>query len=211
MYSVPALSPALRGTVSPKSMQKYEILAIMVNSLNEREALEQVKKSISHPIEAVGGHITFEDFWGARGFAYRIKGEKWGYYACLQFEAEPNEISELKKDWRIDKKLVRVLVTKVLPHMPAPKPYEEMKKEWEALEKERGIKDMTTKTKFVKKATETPASEAPQTEKPKVAKKADVAEKVSHKEAPKSAPAAAQKDIVDKKLDEILSDSSLDL
>ncbi len=185
-------------------MQKYEVLAIIVNSLDEKKALDQAKKSISDHVRSLGGVVTFEDFWGTRGFAYIIKGQKWGYYFCAQFELNPALISEVKRDWNIDKSLVRFLIEKVDPKATAPRPYEEMKKEFEALEKERKIVEMNKSPK--KKGARTESTEAPRKE---------TLEK-EEKKAPVAAPSepkktATPKDIVDKKLDEILSDSSLDL
>ena len=189
-------------------MQKYEVLAIIVNSLDEKKALEQAKKSISEHISSLGGKVSFEDFWGMRGFAYIIKGQKWGYYFCVQFEIDPALVSELKRDWTIDKSLVRFLVEKVDPKAPAPRPYEEMKKEFDALEKERKIVEMNKSPK--KKGTRSPEErEAARKEVSEKEKKAETKTPVSTPSEPKKT--ATPKDIVDKKLDEILSDSSLDL
>jgi small subunit ribosomal protein S6 len=183
-------------------MQKYEVLAIIVNSLDEKKALDQAKKSISDHVKSLGGVITFEDFWGQRGFAYIIKGQKWGYYFCAQFDLDPAIVTELKRDWNIDKSIVRFLIEKVDPKAPAPRPYEETKKEFEALDKERKIVEMNKSPKKKEARTEE-RKEAPRKE--TLEKKAPVAVPSEPKKT------ATPKDIVDKKLDEILSDSSLDL
>lgn len=187
-------------------MQKYEVLAIIINSLDEKKAEEQAKKSISEHVQSLGGNITFEDFWGARGFAYILKKEKWGYYFCAQFGIAPNALFELKRDWNIDKSIVRFLVEKVHPSAPALRPYTEMKKEFDALEKERKIAEMDKAPKKKVVRTEKPKEEKKESPAPKEAARD---EKAPKKKEPKATE--APKDIVDKKLDEILEDSSLDL
>ncbi len=180
-------------------MTKYEVMAILSNALDEAQAKEETKNSIVNKIKELGGTITFEDFWGTRGFAYMIKGEKWGYYFVVQFEIDGTKINELKRDWNIDKNLTRFMITSVDPKAPAPRSQEEIKKEWDAMEKEKKISEAESP----KKGTRRPAAPA------KPAAPAPVAEKAP---APaKEAKPAPKKDDVDKKLDAILEDSSLDL
>jgi len=200
---------------------KYEVMAIITNSLDEKAAEQQATDSVTKKIKELGGTITFEDFWGARGFAYMINKEKWGYYFVAQFEMDGDKVLELKKDWNIDGKLVRFLLTKVDPKSAAPRKYEEMKKEWDSLEKEDTIENKLSgmdapKKKAVKpevkKEIIEPKEESdsveisPDKEVKEAIKKEPTVEAVKEKPAP-----APKKDLVDKKLDEILEDSSLDL
>lgn len=180
-------------------MTKYEIMAIVVNTLDEKAAKAQATESIVKRVKALGGTVTFGDFWGERGFAYMIKNMKWGYYFVAQFDLAPHQLAELKRELNIDTQIVRFLITKVPKQAPAPRTYAELKKEWEAMEKERKIAEMD---KPKKKAA------------PKKAESAkDAAKEEKATEAPAEEPkkAAPKKDVIDKKLDEILEDSSLDL
>ena len=187
---------------------KYEVMAIITNSLDEKAAQQQTTDSVTKKIKELGGTITFEDFWGARGFAYMINKEKWGYYFVAQFEMDGDKVLELKKDWNIDGKMVRFLLTKVDPKSAAPRKYEEMKKEWDSLEKEDTIESKLSGMDAPKKKAAKPEvkKEFVEPKKEAVKEEPKVAEKV--KETPAPAP---KKDLVDKKLDEILEDSSLDL
>lgn len=184
----------------PESMTtKYEILAIVDNSLDEKAATAQAKESISKRVTDLGGKMTFEDFWGARGFAYKIKKQTWGYYFCAQFELTSEKTQELKKDLNIDGKIVRFLISKVDKNAPAPKTYVEMEKEWAAADKEKKLSEMDKKPK------KTAAPKAPVVKEESEEKE----EKAASKEEEKKPE--VKKDVVDKKLDEILEDSSLDL
>ncbi len=188
---------------------KYEVMAIITNSLDEKAAEQQATDSVTKKIKELGGTITFEDFWGARGFAYMINKEKWGYYFVAQFEMDGDKVLELKKDWNIDGKMVRFLLTKVSPKSAAPRKYEELKKEWDSLEKEDTIESKLSGMDAPKKKMAKPEvkkSVVVEPKKEEVKEEPKVAAKV--KETPAPAP---KKDLVDKKLDEILEDSSLDL
>ncbi len=175
-------------------MQKYEIMAIIENSLDANAAEAYAQENIALRIEKeFGGKITFTDFWGERGFAYQINKQKWGYYVVYQFDMEGEKAQELRHELNLDAKIVRFLISKVEKGQPEPKPYAEMKAEYEAQEK--------------KKADEKKVKEAPK--RPgKREKLTTVKEEPAKTEAPKT---EAPKDDVDKKLDAIIDESSEDL
>lgn len=116
-------------------MKKYEIMAIIVSDLSEADAQSHIETAITGAIKNFGGKTSFEDFWGVRGFAYKIKQYTHGYYFVAQFELDNDKIAELRRDLTIDTKVLRFLITSVDPKAPAPKKYAEMKKENETLEK----------------------------------------------------------------------------
>jgi small subunit ribosomal protein S6 len=176
---------------------KYEIMAIIANDLSEKDASKQAQDSVIKRIKELKGTTSFEDFWGARGFAYQIKKQTWGYYFLAQFEFDGTNLMELRRELNLDTKVVRFLISKVHKNAPAPRKYAEMQKEWEAFDKEKKVTEAEAKAPTSKPA------------RPAVAKVAPAAPKiVEPKEEPKK---VANKDEVDKKLDEILEDSSLDL
>jgi small subunit ribosomal protein S6 len=118
-------------------MQKYEIMVIITNKLADSQAKEQATDSIDKRIIEFGGTMTFQDFWGSRGFAYKINGEKWGYYYLAQFEIDGQKLDEFKQELNIDKPIVRFMITKVDKKAAAPEKYEDMRKANLALEKEK--------------------------------------------------------------------------
>lgn len=166
-------------------------MAIIANDLDEKKAVSQVKESLADKITEQKGSVTFEDFWGAKGFAYKIHGQKWGYYVVLQFELDPENLSELEREWNIDPKVVRFLVSKVDPRAGDPVTQAERVKEMEAQKKEDEIAEMEAETKKAASV--------------KKAKSEDAASKTEEKDS------EGKKDAVDKKLDQILDDASLDL
>lgn len=121
-------------------MQKYEIMVIITNKLAENQAKEQATDSIDKRLIELGATMTFQDFWGTRGFAYMIKGEKWGYYYLARFDVDGQKLDEFKRELNIDKSVVRFLITTVDKKSPEPKKYEDVRKANLALEKEKAEK-----------------------------------------------------------------------
>ncbi len=191
-YHLLALPPRLRlgrrlFLNCPQSMKNYEIMAIVQNGLDKPSAEKFCKDKIIERIKKSKGKITFEDFWGERGFAYKIKQMKWGYYFVARFEIEASKLQEIKNELNIEKDLVRFLITSVNKNTTPPRKYTDMKSEYEAQEKA-----------LIK--------EKEEAKKPKVNTKPEklttVKEEVK-KETPK-----VDKDELDKKLDDIISESS---
>lgn len=157
-------------------------MAIIVNNIDEKAAKTAADESLKKRITTFGGKTTFEDFWGAKGFAYKIEGEKWGYYAVYQFDIDGSKLKELEHELNIDTKIVRFIITKVEKDMPKAIKYSDMK-------------------------TETPVVVEEKTEEAeKPAKKVTAPKKMEKKAEPK-----VNKDEVDKKLDAILDDASIGL
>ncbi len=185
-------------------MKKYEIMVIFTNELKESEVSKQTGSSVTGRIKEAGGNITFEDLWGARGFAYMIKKQKWGYYFVAQFEIDPIKLEELKKDWNLDNKILRFLVSTVDLKAPAPTKYADLQAKYE---KERKSQKVVEEKKEAKETT--PSGREKLSTIKTVADNKKAEEK--SEAAPKETKKVAKKDDVDKKLDDIINDSSLDL
>ena len=79
-------------------------------SLGEDKARE-VSNSIKDEISKLKGKIINSDFWGKRKFAYEINRDTEGFYEVVQFEVEPQSVSELKNKLNLQDGLVRYLIT----------------------------------------------------------------------------------------------------
>jgi len=80
-------------------MNQYETIFIMNNQIAKEEQ-KTVIESITNYIKE-NGKIVKEDDIGARKLAYEVKKQKEGYYYLIEFEANPNIISELERIYRI--------------------------------------------------------------------------------------------------------------
>ncbi len=79
----------------PHIMTSYELIAIFSGNRSETEILE-TKKAIQGVIATANGSITREEDLGKRRLAYPIRGEHFGTYAIVEFDAEPAAVKDLR-------------------------------------------------------------------------------------------------------------------
>ncbi len=103
---------------------KYELMVIIdmgIGQAGVEKRLESIRKNLSK-----SGKIFFEDLWGERDLAYKMKGHSKGYYAVFDFSFEPDKLKELETGLRLDTEVIRHLIVR-LPIKYEPKSLEEIK------------------------------------------------------------------------------------
>jgi small subunit ribosomal protein S6 len=91
-------------------MNKYESVVI-VNPNLEEESVKNLIKKFSDLINTDGKVISVEEM-GKRKLAYEIKKQKEGFYIVLKFEAKPELIAELERNYRITDEVMKFIVVK---------------------------------------------------------------------------------------------------
>ena len=91
-------------------MNKYESVVI-VNPNLEEESIKNLIKKFSDLINTDGNIISVEEI-GRRRLAYEIKKQKEGFYIVLKFEAKPELIAELERNYRITDEVMKFIVVK---------------------------------------------------------------------------------------------------
>lgn len=92
-------------------MRKYEVMLILVPDLEE-EKRNQLLDRFKGIIEK-DGTITNVDEWGTRKLAYEIRDYKEGYYVVMNFETNPDVVSELDRVSRISDGVMRHMIMKL--------------------------------------------------------------------------------------------------
>lgn len=93
-------------------MMKYELMLIVSPKLTDKE-IEKTLNEIKGTLAENKAEVVAEDVWGKRDMAYKIKGQRAGYYVVLNFEAETAGIPGIHKDLRIQAGLLRYLLISV--------------------------------------------------------------------------------------------------
>ncbi len=93
-------------------LNQYETVFILTPVLSENQMKEAVDRFKNLLVEA-GSEIVNEELWGLRKLAYPIEGKTTGFYALLEFKAEPTVIANLEIQYRRDEKVIRYLTTKL--------------------------------------------------------------------------------------------------
>ncbi len=75
--------------------------------------LKQLEEKYSNIVEKNKGNIIKLENWGLMNLSYLIKKNKKGNYIHFKIEANGPAISELEKNEKIDKNLLRFLTVKV--------------------------------------------------------------------------------------------------
>lgn len=104
-------------------MNQYELMVLLSPELGAegtKKRLESIRKLItSHK-----GEIFYEDDWGLRDLAYRIKKHDRGYYMVMNFNLDPSEgdMDEIDTTCRLENEILRHMISRV-PAGIEPKSY----------------------------------------------------------------------------------------
>ncbi len=91
-------------------MNKYESV-IIINPSLEEEGIKGLINKFSNLINSEGKVESVEEM-GKRKLAYEIKKNKEGYYVLFNFEAKPNLIAELERNYRITDEVIKFIVVR---------------------------------------------------------------------------------------------------
>ncbi len=89
-------------------MNNYETVFILTPVLSDVQMKEAVEK-FKAILTAEGAKIVNEENWGLRKLAYPIQKKSTGFYAMLEFEADPAVIAKLELNFRRDERVIRFL------------------------------------------------------------------------------------------------------
>ncbi len=91
-------------------MNKYESVIIINPSLEE----EAIKSLITKFTDIINNEGTVEKVteMGRKKLAYEIQKNKEGYYVVFNFEAKPELIAELERQYRITDEVIKFIVVK---------------------------------------------------------------------------------------------------
>ncbi|MBO4235702.1 MAG: 30S ribosomal protein S6 [Firmicutes bacterium] len=89
-------------------MVNYEVMFVIDPTLEDEKkeaAVERVKEVISSE-----GEVVNVDVWGMRKLAYPIQKQNDGYYAVIEFKAEPTLPQELDRRLKISDDFIRHII-----------------------------------------------------------------------------------------------------
>lgn len=89
-------------------MNHYETVFILTPVLSDVQMKEAVEK-FKAILTGEGAKIVSEESWGLRKLAYPIQKKSTGFYAMIEFDAEPAVIAKLEVNFRRDERVLRFL------------------------------------------------------------------------------------------------------
>lgn len=127
----------------------YELMLIVSGELTEsdqQKAVGEIRKFLQDNTKG----ITFEDIWGRRDLAYKIKKQRRGCFVVFNFNAAASVILELRSNIRLNSNVLRHLLIAV-PIGYKPVHHEEADSSMDELLKEELPSGKTAKSGAVKK------------------------------------------------------------
>ena len=91
-------------------MNKYESI-IIVNPNVDEAGLKALEEKFTGLINEKGKVESFENM-GKKKLAYDIKKNSEAFYMLINFEAEPDSIAELERNYRITDDVLKFIVVK---------------------------------------------------------------------------------------------------
>ena len=96
-------------------MRFYETLYIISPDLAE-EDYRSVLEKFGNLVEKNKGVVINVDEWGLKKLAYPVKKSNKGHYVLLQYCGGPDIIDQLKRDFRLDERVLKFQTIKLKDH-----------------------------------------------------------------------------------------------
>jgi len=93
-------------------MPLYETVLIARNDVTQQQ-VEQIAADIQTELEAEGGSVKKNEYWGLRSLAYRIKKNRKGHYLLLGLDAKPSFVSEMERKLGLNEDVLRFMTIRV--------------------------------------------------------------------------------------------------
>ena len=91
-------------------MNKYESV-IIINPSIEEQAIKDLVSKFTDLINQ-NGKVESVDERGTQKLAYPIQKKEEGYYVVINFEAKPDSIAELERNYRIEDNIMKFIVVR---------------------------------------------------------------------------------------------------
>jgi small subunit ribosomal protein S6 len=92
-------------------LNDYEGIFIARPTLTD-EANQKLLTSIEGEIAKNGGKVENVEKWGKKTLSYPISKSKEGFYYKLNFKIAPEKVSELKKTYKLNEDILRLIIVK---------------------------------------------------------------------------------------------------
>ena len=90
-------------------MRPYEVMVIFDPDTDERSVQPTLEQYLT-VITKGGGTVDNLDIWGRRRLAYEIQKKSEGIYAVITLSAQPDDVKEMDRQFRINESIMRTKV-----------------------------------------------------------------------------------------------------
>ena len=91
------------------NLREYEAL-IILKAVGTEQDVARAAEALAEQIKKLGGTIERCEPWGRRRLAFRIARQQEGCYQLLRFQAQPAQVAELDRLFRLNEGIVRFMI-----------------------------------------------------------------------------------------------------
>lgn len=93
-------------------MRTYEVIFIIRPDLPEAET-DALVEQMQQDVTGAGGQVTKLEKWGKRPMAYRVSGQREGYYVLFEVEGTGQAVHELERRLKVAEPVIKSLTVRV--------------------------------------------------------------------------------------------------
>ena len=113
-------------------MKKYELMFIVPANDNNETSAKAAVAEVKAELEKKWWKITYDEFWGIRQLAYKIKHNTEWFYQVFNLELDWTKISEIETSFNINSNVIRYLFTVIEDEEYVPYTHDQLKESEEA-------------------------------------------------------------------------------
>ncbi|MGH6718479.1 MAG: 30S ribosomal protein S6 [Alphaproteobacteria bacterium] len=77
------------------------------------QQVEALTAAMTELVQANGGTVAKNEYWGLKSLAYRVKKNRKGHFVMLGLDAPPAAVAELERNLGINEDVIRYLTVRV--------------------------------------------------------------------------------------------------
>lgn len=93
-------------------MRTYEVIFIVRPELPEAE-VDALVEQMQQGVTGAGGRVTKTEKWGKRPLAYRISGQREGFYVLFEVEGGGEALRELERRLKVAEPVIKAMSVRV--------------------------------------------------------------------------------------------------
>ena len=93
-------------------MPLYEHIYLARQDVSPQQ-VEEMTNNLTAVLEAGGGKVTKNEYWGLKSLSYRIKKNRKAHYSLLNIDAPAPAVAEMERQMRINEDIIRFMTVRV--------------------------------------------------------------------------------------------------
>ena len=93
-------------------MRTYEVIFIIRPDLPESD-VEALVEQMQQGVAGAGGRVVKADKWGKRPLAYRVRGQREGFFVLFEVEGGGETLRELERRLKVSEPVIKLLSVRV--------------------------------------------------------------------------------------------------